>query len=46
LWLYSQVDVASNRKAVVIHVPYRLRKAFKKIHTSLIRELEKKFSGK
>ncbi|GJN29789.1 hypothetical protein PR202_gb18112 [Eleusine coracana subsp. coracana] len=41
-----QVDVAGNRKAVVIHVPYRLRKAFKKIHTRLVRELEKKFSGK
>jgi hypothetical protein len=44
--LYSQIDVAGNRKAVVIHVPYRLRKAFKKIHTRLVRELEKKFSGK
>ncbi|KAL5216535.1 hypothetical protein ABZP36_007936 [Zizania latifolia] len=33
-------------KAVVIHVPYRLRKAFKKIHVRLVRELEKKFSGK
>ncbi|KAG8037185.1 hypothetical protein GUJ93_ZPchr0639g33709 [Zizania palustris] len=33
-------------KAVVIHVPYRLRKAFKKIQVRLVRELEKKFSGK
>ncbi|KAF5207608.1 40S ribosomal protein S7 [Thalictrum thalictroides] len=41
-----QVDVSSNRKAVVIHVPYRLRKAFRKIHVKLVRELEKKFSGK
>ncbi|XP_008793741.2 40S ribosomal protein S7-like [Phoenix dactylifera] len=41
-----QIDVAGNRKAVVIHVPYRLRKAFRKIHVRLIRELEKKFSGK
>ncbi|KAK4253225.1 hypothetical protein QN277_029324 [Acacia crassicarpa] len=41
-----QVDVAGNRKAVVIHVPYRLRKAFRKIHVRLVRELEKKFSGK
>ncbi|KAI3890726.1 hypothetical protein MKX03_019118 [Papaver bracteatum] len=40
-----QVDV-SNKKAVVIHVPYRLRKGFKKIHVRLVRELEKKFSGK
>lgn len=44
--LCSQVDVAANRKAVVIHVPYRLRKAFRKIHLRLVRELEKKFSGK
>lgn len=31
---------------MVIHVPYRLRKAFRKIHVRLVRELEKKFSGK
>ncbi|KAG7537313.1 Ribosomal protein L7/L12 C-terminal [Arabidopsis suecica] len=36
----------SNRKAVVIYVPFRLRKAFHKIHPCLVRELEKKFSGK
>ncbi|XP_019177105.1 PREDICTED: 40S ribosomal protein S7-like [Ipomoea nil] len=41
-----QIDVAGNRKAVVVHVPYRLRKAFRKIHVRLVRELEKKFSGK
>ncbi|ONK62620.1 uncharacterized protein A4U43_C07F6040 [Asparagus officinalis] len=41
-----QVDVAGSRKAVVIHVPFRLRKAFRKIHVRLVRELEKKFSGK
>ncbi|KAK1650836.1 hypothetical protein QYE76_068641 [Lolium multiflorum] len=41
-----QLDIVGNRKAVVIHVPYRLRKAFKKIHVRLVRELEKKFSGK
>ncbi|KAL2896297.1 40S ribosomal protein S7 [Bienertia sinuspersici] len=41
-----QVDISNNRKAVVIHVPYRLRKPFRKIHTRLVRELEKKFSGK
>ncbi|XP_072975609.1 small ribosomal subunit protein eS7-like [Typha angustifolia] len=41
-----QMDVASNRKAVVVHVPYRLRKGFRKIHVRLVRELEKKFSGK
>eukprot|EP01018_Ginkgo_biloba_P015126 Gb_33823 [translate_table: standard] len=42
----SQIDISGNRKAVVIHVPYRLRKAFRKIHVRLVRELEKKFSGK
>ncbi|KAK9091326.1 hypothetical protein Sjap_024503 [Stephania japonica] len=41
-----QVDVSGNRKAVVIHVPYRLRKSFRKIQVRLVRELEKKFSGK
>ncbi|KAK6927942.1 Ribosomal protein S7e, partial [Dillenia turbinata] len=41
-----QVDVSGNRKAVVIHIPYRLRKAYRKIHIKLVRELEKKFSGK
>ncbi|MBA0740320.1 hypothetical protein Gogos_013529 [Gossypium gossypioides] len=41
-----QIDVAGSRKAVVIHVPYRLRKAFRKVHVKLVRELEKKFSGK
>ncbi|XP_047311179.1 40S ribosomal protein S7-like [Impatiens glandulifera] len=41
-----QVDMSGSRKAVVIHVPYRLRKAFRKIHLRLVRELEKKFSGK
>lgn len=41
-----EMDIAGNRKAVVIFVPYRLRKAFRKIHLRLVRELEKKFSGK
>ncbi|XP_021763572.1 40S ribosomal protein S7-like [Chenopodium quinoa] len=42
----AQVDISNNKKAVVIHVPYRLRKSFRKIHSRLVRELEKKFSGK
>ncbi|KAF5457455.1 40S ribosomal protein S7-like [Juglans microcarpa x Juglans regia] len=42
----AQMDISGNRKAVVIHVPYRLRKGFRKIHLRLVRELEKKFSGK
>ncbi|KAJ0048356.1 40S ribosomal protein S7 [Pistacia vera] len=41
-----QIDVSGNRKAIVVHVPYRLRKAYRKIHVRLVRELEKKFSGK
>ncbi|KAK8960744.1 40S ribosomal protein S7 [Platanthera guangdongensis] len=41
-----QIDVSGSRKSVVIHVPYRIRKAFRKIHVRLVRELEKKFSGK
>ncbi|PNY02998.1 40S ribosomal protein s7-1-like, partial [Trifolium pratense] len=41
-----QIDVPGNRKAVLIQVPYRLRKGFRKIHVRLVRELEKKFSGK
>ncbi|KAG9131268.1 hypothetical protein Leryth_006117 [Lithospermum erythrorhizon] len=40
------VDVSGNKKAVVIHVRYRLRKGFRKIHVRLVIELEKKFSGK
>ncbi|RVW49244.1 40S ribosomal protein S7 [Vitis vinifera] len=42
----AQIDVSGNRKAVVIYVPYRLQKAFRKIHLRLVGELEKKFSGK
>ncbi|XVE78689.1 hypothetical protein DITRI_Ditri13aG0167400 [Diplodiscus trichospermus] len=41
-----QMDIFGNRKAVVIYVPYRLRKAFRKVHLRLVRELEKKFSGR
>ncbi|KZV31780.1 hypothetical protein F511_00584 [Dorcoceras hygrometricum] len=41
-----QVDISGGKKAVVIHVPYRLRKAFRKVQPRLVRELEKKFSGK
>lgn len=46
LYFCSQVDVSGGRKAIVINVPYRLRKAYRKIHVRLVRELEKKFSGK
>ena len=42
----SEVDVGTGRKAIIIHVPFRLLKAFHRIQQRLIRELEKKFSGK
>merc|ERR1711988_927125 len=41
----KQVDVAG-RTAVVIFVPFRLLKVVHKIQSRLVRELEKKFSGK
>merc|ERR1711934_437135 len=42
----KEVDISGGRKAVIIHVPFRLRKGFMKIQERLVRELEKKFSGK
>eukprot|EP00894_Picocystis_sp_ML_P003864 jgi/Pico_ML_1/54381/g4739.t1 len=42
----KEVDVATGRKAIIIHVPFRLLKPFHKIQQRLVRELEKKFSGK
>eukprot|EP00210_Caulerpa_lentillifera_P003533 g3370.t1 len=43
----KEVEIpASSRTAVVIHVPYRLLNAYHQIQPRLIRELEKKFSGK
>jgi small subunit ribosomal protein S7e len=42
----KQVDVTAGRKAIVIFVPYRLHKSFNKIQARLVRELEKKFSGR
>merc|ERR1712226_693697 len=41
-----EIDVSGSRKSIIIHVPFRLLKAFHKIQHRLIRELEKKFSGK
>jgi len=41
----KEVD-AGSRKAIIVHVPFRLLKSFHKIQTRLVRELEKKFSGK
>jgi len=42
----KEVDISAGRKAIVIHVPFRLLKAFHKVQVRLVRELEKKFSGK
>lgn len=41
-----ELEVDSGRKAVVIFVPFRQLKEFHKIQTKLVRELEKKFSGR
>jgi len=41
-----ELEVESGRKAVVIFVPFRQLKDFHKIQTRLVRELEKKFSGR
>ena len=41
----KRVDIAEGRSAIVIFVPFKLLTSFHKVHTSLVRELEKKFSG-
>ncbi|KAI7845441.1 hypothetical protein COHA_000992 [Chlorella ohadii] len=48
LWIAgaTEVDVSAARKAILIKVPYRLLKAYHKVQQRLVRELEKKFSGK
>lgn len=42
----KEVDCGRGRTAVVLFVPFRLLQKFHKIQTRLVRELEKKFSGK
>lgn len=42
----EEINVGDGRTAIVIKVPFRLLKAFHKIQQRLVRELEKKFSGK
>jgi len=42
----KEVDLPGLKKAIVIFVPHRLHKRFQKLQSRLIRELEKKFSGK
>ncbi|OQR79668.1 40S ribosomal protein S7-like [Tropilaelaps mercedesae] len=41
----KEIEVG-DKKAVLIYVPYPQLKLYHKIHTRLVRELEKKFSGK
>jgi len=42
----KEIDCGGGRKAILLYVPYKLRNAFNKVHQRLVRELEKKFSGK
>lgn len=43
--VHKEIDV-QNKKAIVIFVPVPQLRAYQKIQTRLVRELEKKFSGK
>ncbi len=42
----KEIDAGNSKKAVIIFVPFRQHKKFKKIQSQLINELQKKFSGK
>mmetsp|Transcript_10735 Transcript_10735/g.13939 ORF Transcript_10735/g.13939 Transcript_10735/m.13939 type:complete len:195 (+) Transcript_10735:68-652(+) len=42
----KEVDVGAGKKAIIIVVPYKLLRAYHKIQQRLVRELEKKFSGR
>lgn len=42
----KEVDCSGGRKAIILYVPYKLLKSFNKIQQRLVRELEKKFSGR
>ncbi len=42
----KETDTPAGKKAVIIFVPYKLHKRFQKVQSRLVRELEKKFSGK
>ena len=41
-----EIDVTTNKKAIIIMVPFVQLQQFRKIQTKLVRELEKKFSGR
>jgi small subunit ribosomal protein S7e len=38
-----QVEVAGGRQAIIVFVPYKLLKGFRKIQKILVEELEKRF---
>jgi small subunit ribosomal protein S7e len=42
----KEVDVAGGKKAIIITVPFKLLRSYHKHQQRLVRELEKKFSGK
>ena len=44
--IFQEVDVGGGKKAIVIFVPVPQLRQFQKIQVRLVRELEKKFSGK
>ena len=42
----KEVEIGGGKKAIIIFVPFGLLKSYHKIQTRLVRELEKKFSGR
>jgi len=42
----KEVEVNSSKKALVLLIPYIVTQHFRKIHTRVVRELEKKFPGR
>jgi len=42
----KEVDCGDGVKAIILYVPFKLLKSFNKVHVRLVRELEKKFSGR
>jgi small subunit ribosomal protein S7e len=42
----KEVECGGGSKAIILYVPFKLLKSFNKIQQRLVRELEKKFSGR
>ncbi|KAF6000458.1 40S ribosomal protein [Cyanidiococcus yangmingshanensis] len=42
----TEMDIGGGRRAILLVVPYRLLAKYHRVHTRLVRELEKKFSGR